>query len=302
MKRYNVILILLFTLPLLGVAQELRCNVQVNSDQIEGSSKEIFNTLRQSISDYVNNQRWTNMSFFESERIECNMTIIINSANANVFSGEIQIQSRRPVFGTSYTSPVLNLRDPNFTFKYQQYDKLEYQQNTFSTNLTAMLAYYCHLIIGYDCDTYSKLGGTPYFQACEDIVNMCQSASMEDSELVGWKAFESNRNRYAIINNLMDEAFKKYRLFLYDYHRLGLDEMSKNVGNGRARIASGMSTLREANKARPATHVIAMFADAKADELVNIFSKGTEEEKNAAYDVLTAVDPTRISTYDKIKQ
>ena len=146
------------------------------------------------------------------------------------------------------------------------------------------------------------MGGTPYFNLCEDIVNACQSASMESVEQRGWLAFDSNRNRYALINNLLDEAFRKYRNYYYEYHRLGLDEMASNVTNGRARIAEGLPTLREAYRARPATYVVNTFLDAKAEELVDIFSKGTDKEKKEVYEILTDIDPTRINTYEKINK
>jgi hypothetical protein len=172
----------------------------------------------------------------------------------------------------------------------------------FTTNLTALLAYYCYLIIGHDMDSFSKLGGTPYFQTCENIVTAAQSASLDNAEMVGWKAFESNRNRYALINNLMDEAFKKYRIYYYDYHRHGLDEMVTNVANARARIAKDIKALKEAYNARPATYVVNAFLDAKSDELVNIFKKGTSEEKKMVYDLLMDIDPTRQGTYDDINR
>ena len=284
------------------VAQELNCNVIINSDKIEGSNKSVFNTLQQSISEYVNTLRWTNMTFTEQERIECNMMIIVNSVADNQFMAELQVQSRRPVYGSSYNSTLINFKDNNFNFTYQEYDRLEYQQNVFTTNLTAMLAYYCYLIIGYDMDSYSRLGGTPYFQQCENIVNAAQTASIEDNEMIGWKAFDSNRNRYALINNLMDEAFKPYREFVYTYHRLALDEMTQNVANARARIAEELPVLRTVNRARPATYAVNTFLDAKADELVDIFSKGTPEEKKKVYEILMDIDPTRGNTYDKINQ
>jgi hypothetical protein len=149
-------------------------------------------------------------------------------------------------------------------------------------------------------DSFSKLGGTSCFQACESIVNAAQSASLETSEAAGWKAFESNRNRYALISNIMDEAFKKYRLFYYEYHRHGLDEMVNNVANGRARIAKEMTVLKEAYNARPGTYIINTFLDAKCDELANIFEQGTTDEKKQVYDLLMLIDPTRQTTYDKI--
>ena len=283
-------------------AQELRCSVTVNSDKIEGSSKEVFETLRKSIEEYMNNNRWTNMTYAEFEKIECNMMILVNKVEGNLFTCEMTIQSKRPVYGTTYTTPLLNFRDKNFNFTYQEYDRIEWQQNQFTTNLTAMLAYYCYLIIGHDQDSFQRLGGTPYFQQCEEIVNVCQSASMEGVEQSGWRAFDSNRNRYALINNLLDDAFKKYRNFYYEYHRLGLDEMSSNLKNARARIAEGMPTLKEAYRSRPATYVINTFLDAKADELVDIFSKGTDKEKKDVYELLMDIDATRQNTYDRINE
>ena len=283
-------------------AQEINCRVSINSDQIEGSNKQVYETLKTAIEEYMNQNRWTNMTFAEHEKIECSMQIVVKEVAENMYKCEMTLQSRRPVYGTTYTTPLLNFVDKNFNFTYQEFDRIEYQQNTFTTNLTAMLAYYCYLIIGHDMDSYQRLGGTPAFEACEQIVNACQSASMEQSEQKGWLAFDSNRNRYALINNLLDEAFKKYRNYYYEYHRLGLDEMSGNVVNGRARIAEGMPVLKEAYRARPATYVINTFLDAKADELVDIFKKGTDKEKRDVYDLLMDIDPTRQNTYDKINQ
>jgi hypothetical protein len=300
MKKLTTILLIL-TLTINTWGQELKCTVSINSDQIQGSNKEVFNTLTQSIEEFVNNSRWTSMTFLDKERIECSMLLVVKSMQDNVFSCEFTCQSRRPVYGTSYTTPTLNIKDNNFVFTYQEYDRLDYQQTTFTSNLTALLAYYCYMIIGHDMDSFSKLGGTPFFQACENIVNSAQSASLDDSEAAGWKAFESNRNRYAMTSNLMDEAFKKYRLFYYEYHRHGLDEMINNVANGRARIAKEMQVLKEAYNARPATYIINAFLDAKSDELVNIFEHGTTDEKNTVHELLINIDPTRQTLYDRIK-
>lgn len=301
MRRNLLIIILIFYTYALH-AQELRCTVTVNSDQVQGTNKEVFNTLQRSIEEFVNTLRWTNMTFQEKERIECNMMLVVKSVADGVFNCEFTCQSRRPVYGTSYSSPTLNFKDNNFVFTYQEYDRLDYQQSIFTTNLTALLAYYCYLIIGHDMDSFSKLGGTPYFQACEEIVTAAQSASLDQAEATGWKAFDSNRNRYALINNLMDEAFKKYRLYYYDYHRHGLDEMVNNVANGRARIAKDIKVLKEAYNARPATYLINAFLDAKSDELVDIFKKGTSTEKKEVYELLMDIDPTRQSTYDEINR
>ena len=283
-------------------AQEINCTVTVNSDQIEGSNKQIFETLRLAVEEYMNQNRWTNMTYAQQEKIECSMLILVKKLENHLFTCEMTLQSRRPVYGTTYSTPLLNFKDNAFNFTYQEFDRIEWQQNQFTTNLTAMLAYYCYLIIGHDQDSFQRLGGTPFFQMCEEIVNTCQSASMDNIEQKGWLAFESNRSRYALINNLLDEAFKKYRNYYYEYHRLGLDEMSSNVTNGRARIAEGLPVLKEAYRARPATYVINTFLDAKADELVDIFRQGTDKEKKDVYDLLTDIDPTRQTTYDRMNE
>ena len=296
-------LVIILSLFLVGTSiwgQELKCTVSINSDQVQGTNKEVFNTLQRSIEEFVNTLRWTNMTFQEKERIDCSMLLVVKSVQDNMYTCEFTCQSRRPVWGTSYFTPLLNIKDKYFIFTYQEYDRLDYQQTTFTTNLTALLAYYCYLIIGHDMDSFSKLGGTPCFQVCESIVNTAQSASLETSEAAGWKAFESNRNRYALISNIMDEAFKKYRLFYYEYHRHGLDEMVNNVANGRMRIAKEMTVLKEAYNARPGTYIINTFLDAKCDEVANIFEQGTTEEKKQVYDLLMLIDPTRQTTYDKI--
>jgi hypothetical protein len=301
MKQVRYILVFLLFAAIHSVqAQELKCNVTINSDQVEGSNKAVFNTLQQSIQEFVNNSQWTNLTFQDKERIECNMLIVVKQVQDNMYVCEFTCQSRRPVFGTTYTTPILNFKDNNFIFTYQEFDRLDFQQHTFTSNLTALIAYYCYLIIGHDMDSFSRFGGTPYFQICENIVNAAQSASLESNEMSGWKAFDSNRNRYALINNLMDEAFKDYRQYFYEYHRYGLDDMINNVANSRARIAAGIEVLQKANRARPATYVINAFLDAKADEYVNIFQEGSEDERTKVYEALVSIDPTRQSTYEAI--
>ncbi len=304
MTRLTKILFIvsLLQISILATAQEFNCTVTINSDQIQGSNKSVYDQLQQSITDFINNNKWTNLTFAQQEKIDCSMMIIVNSVADNLYTCEMQLQCRRPVYGTSYMTPIINFKDNQFVFTYQDFDRIEYQQNTFTTNLTAMLAYYCYLMLGIDSDTYSRQGGTPFFQQCEQIVTMAQSASLVNTELSGWRAFDSNRNRYAVINNLLDEAFRKYRDYVYEYHRLGLDEMSQNVANARARIANGIGVLRDANRSRPATYVVNTFLDAKADELVNIFCKGTDAEKRQVYEILIDIDPTRQNTYDKINQ
>ena len=294
MKRLLMILSFLLTISY-GQAQELNCNININSEQVEGSNKSVFVTLKKSISEFVNNRKWTELTYANTERIECTMNIIVKKMDIDVFTAEIQVQSRRPVYNSSYYSTLFNFKDNNFTFKYKEFDQLEMNENTITSNLTAVLAYYAYIIIGYDMDSYSRLGGTAYFLAAENIVNSAQGA-----DLTGWKAFESPKNRYALVNNLTDEAFKKFRSFVYDYHRLGLDEMTSNSANARGKIAEGLPLIREANRARPSAIIISTFMDAKSDELVNIFSKGNQKEKTDAVEILSDVNPTQTSRYEKI--
>ena len=286
-------------------AQELRCTVNVNADKVEGSNKQMFQTLQQSISDFVNNTKWTTLVFTETERIECTMMLIINSVSTEgLVDATFQLQSKRPVYNTNYSTPILNIKDDNFAFQYQEFDRLDYQPPQFTSNLSAMIVYYCYLVIGYDLDSYSRLGGTICFQTCEDIVNTARSASsLTNEESAGWKAQGNNKNRHTLVNNLMDEAFKAYRNYFYEYHRLGLDVMSSNVANGRGVIAGGMPILKEAYRARPAAYVVGAFLDAKNDELTNIFQKGTDTEKKNVLEILGDIDPTRLNTvYERISQ
>ncbi len=282
-------------------SQELKCTVTVNADKIDGSNKSMFETLQQSISEFVNNTRWTDMVVAEQERIESTMYFIINSVTTEgMVNASLQVQCRRPVYGTSYMTPVLNYMDEDVSFAYQEFDRLDYQSNQFTTNLVAIVTYYCYLMLGMDLDSYSRLGGTVCFQQCENIVAQAQTASIESSEQAGWKAFGSTRNRHILINNLMDDAFTPYRNYFYEYHRLGLDIMSTNVANGRKKIADGIPILKDMRQARPATSVVAMFLDTKNDELIQLFTQATEQEKKTFLETMESVDPTRMNQYEQI--
>ena len=294
--RYFLLLMSLFVFAALAQAQELNCTLSINSDQIQGTNKSVFNTLQKSMSEFMNNRKWTELTYANTERIECTMNVIVKKVDADFFTAEIQIQSRRPIYNSTYNSPLFNFKDNDFSFNYKEFDQLEINANTITSNLTAVLAYYAYLIIGYDMDSYSRLGGTPLFQSAESIVNAAQGSDLGK----GWKAFETNKNRYALINNILDEAFKKYRNYFYEYHRLGLDEMTSNATNARGRIAEGLPLLREANRAHPSAIVISSFLDAKNDELINIFSKATTKEKTEAVQVLSDINPTQTSRYEQI--
>jgi hypothetical protein len=278
-----------------GSSQELNCNIQLNSDRIQGSNKSVFNTLQKSISEFINNRKWTDGTYANSEKIDCSMIIIVNSVENDMYTCEIQIQSRRPVYNTSYNTPLFNYRDTRFNFEYKEFDQLELNENTLNSNLTAVLAYYAYIIIGFDLDSFSRLGGSPYFQAAENIVN-----SAVGSNYAGWADPKSSRTRYTLVNNLMDDTFKKFRNYFYEYHRLGLDEMASNLVNARARIYEGLPILREANRARPSAVLISTFLDSKTDELINIFKKASSAEKTEAVKILTDVNPTLTNRFEEI--
>ena len=294
----NLIFIVTFIFSSIYIhSQELNCKVIVNSDKVPEVQKSIFNTLQKSITEFVNNRKWSEMTFANTERIECTFSLFINKFDNESFTAEIQIQSRRPVYNSTYFSPLINFRDNSFVFNYKESDQIEFNQSNITSNLSAVLAYYSYMVLGFDMDSYSNLGGSSFFQSAESIVNAAQGGSLGP----GWDvSFKNSNNRYALINNIMDEAFKKFRVFFYEYHRYGLDGMSENVVNARARISDGMPLIREANRARPLSILITSFLQAKDDELINIFSKATPKEKTDVVQILTDVNPTQATRYEKI--
>jgi hypothetical protein len=279
-------------------SQELNCNVQVNSDQIQTTNKQLFTSLQKAVSELINNRRWSDMNILPSEKINCNIAFIINKMDGDNFEGELQIQSTRPIYKAGYNSTLFNFRDTKVNFTYTEYTKLELTENTFESNLTSVVAYYVYIILGYDADSFSRLGGTPYFRKAEEICSLAQSTAE-----VGWKAFEkkSERNRYALISSLTNDNYKKIREFFYEYHRWGLDEMSTDVNKGREKINSSIPLLREMNRQYPSNLVTSIFLEAKTDELVNIFSKSSEKEKTNIYNLLMDINPTESDKYEAIK-
>ena len=281
--------------------QELNCNLTVSTPQIEGTNKQVFQTLENDLEAFMNSYRWTDLVYADDERIDCNMMITVSNVEDDKFTCELQVQASRPVYGSSYTTNLLNIRDKEFTFTYKEFDPIDINKSTFESNLTAVMAYYAYLIIGFDLDSYSRLGGQAAFATAEQIVNMCQSRS-DESEVKGWHMeLGSQRNRYSIISNIMDDRFKPLREFYYEYHRLALDNMATNVDNSRAKIAEQIGVLRDLNRQSPSAPLIITFLDAKNDELINIFAKrGLSEEKKLVHEILTSVNPTLSNRYDEI--
>ena len=299
MHRIFLTFIVIFC-SLYGSAQELMCNVQVITQQIQGTNKQVFQTLQTSIYEFMNNTSWTNHVFETDERIECTMLFNIKEqVSVDEFKGTLQIQSRRPVFNSSFNSVVLNYVDNDIQFKYVEFQPLEFSETSHLSNLTSILAFYAYIIIGMDYDTYSFEGGTPFFEAAEKIVNNAQNTPER-----GWRAMESTsrKNRYWLINNILNEDFTQLREFVYKYHRLGLDMMYEKTNEARANIAEYLRLLQQISREKPDPFMfyLQVVLDAKTDELVNIFKESFEEEKARVFALLNEIDPSHGNKYEQI--
>jgi hypothetical protein len=300
-KIFNIIAIAaIFGNSLFG--QELKCDISINTSQIQGTNKSVFTTLSTAINDFVNNTIWTNSVFEVSERIECNMVInITEQTTAESFKGTIQVQSRRPIYGSAYNSVMINYVDNNFEFKYREFDPLEFSENAHLSNLTSLLAFYSYIIIGLDFDSYSLKGGTPYFQKADKIISNAQSSSD-----IGWKAYEDKgrKNRYWLINNILSSDYEPLRKFNYNYYRLGLDVMNQSVERGRLVIKDAMVEFERFydSKPDPFMHYFQVIIDSKAEEFVQIFSQASVEDKKKIFDIMVKVDPASPGKYASLKQ
>lgn len=293
--------ILLFIL-LLGVvalnAQELNCKVTINSDKIESADTELYNTLQQSITEYMNDRKWSNAQIAVNERIECTIFITVNSVEDTRYNCDIQIQASRPVYNSNYTTTTFNFKDTECSFTYQEYEPLVYNENIFENNLTCILNFYANIIMGIDFDTFSPKGGELFFDQAEKFAMMGQS-----SQEAGWETFGSNRNRAAILAAFTEERMSPYRELLYNYHRKGLDEMSVSVDKGRKVITDAIkNNLTAVYDANSMSVIMPMFSDSKLDELVNIYSEAPQTEREEVYKILSDFYPTEEQRLSKIKK
>ena len=297
-KQIVIALFFLFIFIGEGVAQELRCNVTVSARGIQGANQNLFRTMQSDLYDFMNNRKWTDNVYSYDEKIRCNILIRLDEQiSADEFKGSINVQLTRPIFNSSYTSTVLNIKDNDFHCKYVEFQPLEFNETSNRDNLTNIMAFYAYVILGFDYDTFSEEGGTEYFQKAQAIVNNSQNARER-----GWKAFESERNRYWLIENILNKSYSSFRTCMYNYHRNGLDLMADKVEEGRANIADALRDIQKVFRRRPSTYILQMFFDAKADELVNIFSKSFPDERNRVMTILTEVDPSNGRKYEKIAE
>ncbi|GAA4925965.1 DUF4835 family protein [Mucilaginibacter defluvii] len=296
MKRYLYILLLL-CLSLIVRAQDLNARVQVLTPTIQVTNKRIFDVLETAMRDFLNGRKWTPDAILPQERIDCTFTLNVTAWDgASNFSGELQVQASRPVYNSAYTTTLLNINDREFDFSYTEGQTIDYTDQNFQGNLSAVMAFYAYIIVGMDYDSFSRLGGTPFFAAAQNIVVNAQTASFR-----GWKAFDSNLNRYWLSENLNSRLYVNLRNFMYDYHRNGLDLMADNVVKGRQNINALLPTLASVDRKRLGSMLPVVFYTTKSNEFVSIYSKAPQQERTSAYNLLMQTDPSNGLKYDALK-
>ena len=296
----NFILVFIVALSPFGksIAQELKCSVTINASQIQTSDRGVFKELKNAIEQFMNTRKWTNDTYKAHEKISCNFLITVTKMpSVGNFTASVQVQSARPVYNSNYSSLLFNFADRDWEFEYIESMQLEYNDNGFTSNLTSMLAVYAYLIIGVDYDSFSELGGTTYFQRALNVVNNAQQTSYP-----GWQSQGSNRNRYWLVENLNNPQMTDLRRAIYSYHRQALDTFDKNPDQSRSTILKGLKDIKKIRDINPNAILVISFFDAKGKELANIFSSGNIQTRREAYDIITSIDPSNRSSYDKIIQ
>lgn len=288
---------IILSLTFSALAQEFQCKVIVNSDKIPGSNKQIFITLEKALNEFINQKKWTNQSFDSKEQIECVFTLnIIEQSSQNEFKGSLQLQASRPVFNSTYSTPIFNYKDDQFSFRYIEYEPLLYNPNNFQSNLVAVIAYYSYLVLGFEADTFANKGGNEYYYQAQNVVNLAQQSSY-----LGWNSNDGLRNRYNLINELLSTTFDMVRNSSYQYHINGLDTMFADNYNAKEVILNSIISMDELFNQRPNSILIRVFMDAKSEEIVNIFSDGPKMETQNLKKVLNSISATNSSKWQKIK-
>lgn len=276
--------------------QELNCQVEVNADQIQTANKQVFKTLEEAINEYMNTNKFSNAQFSVNEKINCRLFFTIKEYNDNTMIGDLQIQSSRPVYNSTYTTTLINFKDTKIEFSYQENEPLIFSENNMESNLTAILNFYAYLILAIDFDSFSLKGGDAFFEKAQNVVQMAQSSGES-----GWKAFEDTKNRPSVLAAYTEPNTSIIRTLLYEYHRLGLDEMVLSPDKGRAKISSTLSYLKKIYDVAPMSVALSIFKDSKLDELVNLYTKSSQTERDNAYEILSTLYPTENDRVTKIK-
>lgn len=295
--------LLFFLIPLSfpvfnAAGQELFCQVIVNADRVQTTERNIFRDMANSFEQFMNNTKWTNDAYQRHERIVCNLSITIESMpSIGSFNATVQVQAARPVYNSNYETLLLNFADREWQFEYVESMPLVYNVNTYNNNLVSMLSFYAYIIIGLDYDSFGPLAGNPYYDIAQNIVTLAQS-----SDRPGWQAFDSNRNRYWLIENLQNQQMEGIRQGIYQYHRMGLDRFISEPDEARTEILKVLKEIQKVKDIRPNSIIVISFFDAKADEIVSIFSEGNIQVRREAYNILTEIDPTKTEKYRTIVQ
>lgn len=301
MKLRLLLLPFLLAVSTVCTAQELNARIIVNHNQIQGTESSVFENLQQTLEQFVNDHQWTNLQFQKNERITCNFNITVTKYDAatGMFTCKALIQANRPVYNASYTTTLYNNTDNDFNFQFAQFDQLNFNDEQVDNQLTALFAYYAYLIIGLDLDSFAPMGGEDVLQRCMNLANNAQNLNF-----TGWKSFDNDRNRYAIINDYLDVSMKPFRQLQYDYYRKGLDEMANNAERGRTEITTALEkNLKKCHEDRPMSQLPMIWTDYKRDELANIYKgKGTQKEKESVYDILFSINASQNNAWEKIKQ
>jgi hypothetical protein len=292
----NILFILFLSLGFSSFSQELNCSVVVNAQQTGSENLTIFKTLEKQLTEFVNNTKWTNRTFAPQERINCSMVIIITNYSGEAFQGTIQVQSSRPVYGSSYSTPLYNINDKDFTFRYLEFQNLIFNPTQFESNLVSAIAFHVYMVLALDADSFSKNGGDVYLKQAQAIVNYSQQENYK-----GWKLEDGLQSRFALIDNILSPTFKEYRDVMYSYHREGLDVMSENAKQAKEKIASSLKQFEAMNSRRPNSFLLRTFFDAKSDEIEQIFSDGPSVNIASVQETLQKVAPTYASKWRNIK-
>lgn len=277
-------------------SQELNCKVEINADQVQATNKQVFQTLQDAINDYMNTTKFTNAQFAVNEKIECRLFFTIKEYSDNTMKGDLQIQSIRPVYNSSYTTTLINFKDSKIDFTYQENEPLVFSETSMESQITAILNFYAYLILAVDFDSFSPKGGDQFYERAQNVVQLAQSSGE-----IGWKAFEDSKNRSSVLSSYTDPATSVIRDMLYEYHRQGLDEMALSPDKGRAKITSTLENIQKVYNVAPMSVALSMFRDAKLDELVNIYTKGSQTERDKAVEILSPIYPTDLDRINKIK-
>lgn len=292
-----VVVLCTFLMFLQSKAQELNCRVTIGHDKVNVTNKQIFGTLERALNEFMNGNRWSNQMFRQTEKIECAMFINVTAMNDNNFVATLQIQASRPVYNSNYTTPIFNYLDKDFQFSYIEFESLYYNPNSFDSNLVSVLAYYANIILGLDADSFVLNGGTPYFEAAQSIVSLAQSVGYK-----GWNQSDGgNQNRFVLAQDLLAATFTPFRKAMYQYHLQGIDLMVDNTQQAKEGIKTAIMTLSEINNTRPNSFLTRIFFEAKADEIVSIYSAGTQVETTSLVDKLNKISPMNSSKWKRIK-